>query len=109
MNRLWNNPPTTADGMLNYAALTLGEVRADLTETLSDLVLNGGQNALQPLLDAIEDDALIEALGRATAAPTPRLVTIMTQSAMSEALPSAVCFEGCSRGGPRQRPLSQLA
>ena len=95
MNRLWNNPPTTPDGMLDYAALTVAEVRADFAERLSDLVFNGGQAALQPLLDAIEDDALIEALGRATAAPTPRLVTIMTDLTRfeSEALLPESAFE----------------
>lgn len=54
MSRLWTNPPTLPDGNLDYAALTLAEVREDLAETLSDLVLNGGQEDAAPLLDAIE-------------------------------------------------------
>jgi hypothetical protein len=62
-----------------YATLSLTQVRDDLADTLSDLVINAGQEGLAALLDAIEDEALIEALRTASGPPSDRLVKIMNQ------------------------------
>ncbi|CAN5840042.1 hypothetical protein BH23PLA1_BH23PLA1_20310 [soil metagenome] len=42
-SRLWTNPPLKPDGKLDYSRLTLAEICEDLTESLLDLVFNGGQ------------------------------------------------------------------
>ena len=68
MSRLWKNPPTLPDGTFDYAALTLAEIREDLAETLSDLVINAGQEDAAPFLDAIEEDGLTEGLASACGA-----------------------------------------
>ena len=78
MKRLWTNPPTTPEGLLDYSALTLAEIREDLVETVSDFILNSGWSALQEALDILEDDALADALERSTIAPPDGLVKIMS-------------------------------
>ena len=77
MSRLCINPPTLSDGTLDYARLTLAEIREDLAETLADLVINAGQKDAAPLLDAIEEDDLREGLASASDQPSERLVSLM--------------------------------
>lgn len=77
MSRPWTYPPTLSDVPFDYANLTLAEIREDLLETLSDLVINAGQKELAPLLDAIQEDDLREGLANASGQPSARLVSIM--------------------------------
>lgn len=63
----------------DYALLSLGAIREDLAETLSDQVVNAGQKDLASLLKAIEDRSLVEAVSRASGPPSERLVTVMHQ------------------------------
>ena len=63
----------------DYARLSLTEIREDLAETLAEQVVNAGQEELASLLDAIEDEALVEALSRASGPPSERLITVMHQ------------------------------
>jgi hypothetical protein len=41
---------------MDYARLTVAELHEDLCEELSDLVLNAGKVALEPVLDRLEAD-----------------------------------------------------
>ena len=69
------NPPLKPDGTLDYARLTVAQVCEDLTETLLDLVENGGRGELVPFLnDCPEPDRL-----PAGAAPARSLVASMEQ------------------------------
>lgn len=77
MSGLWTDPPILFDGTLDYANLTLAEIREDLAETLADLVINAGQKELAPLFNAIEEDDLRESLANASGQPSERLVSIM--------------------------------
>ncbi len=72
-SRLWTNPPTKADGTLDYARLTVHEVLEDLTETLMDLVENGGQQALAVHLNALSELDLADV----SDVPSVKLVTAM--------------------------------
>lgn len=54
-SRLWNDPPSKPDGTLDYSALTPREICEDLTESLLDLIENGGQEQLVPFLDECPD------------------------------------------------------
>jgi hypothetical protein len=63
----------------DYAALSLAEIRDDLADTLSEQVFNAGQGNLESLLNAIEEDALVNALAEVSAAPSDRLVVAMSQ------------------------------
>jgi hypothetical protein len=68
-----SNLPLKADGSLDYARLTLGQVCGDLIETLSDMVVNGFQEDLEPFLnDCPEPDEL-----RIDAVPSGQLVEAM--------------------------------
>ena len=65
--------PLKPDGTLNYARLTLSQVCEDLVETLSDMVVNGFQEELEPFLnDCPEPEQL-----RADALPSGQLVEAM--------------------------------
>jgi hypothetical protein len=63
----------------DYARLSLAEIRDDLAETLSDQVVNAGQEELASLLNAIEDEALVGALSRVAGPPSEQLVKVMYQ------------------------------
>ena len=72
MSRLWTNPPLKPDGTLDYARLTVAEVCEDLTESLTDRVVNGGLDELQPFLDDLPDEDDLPA-----SAPADALVRFM--------------------------------
>jgi hypothetical protein len=77
-SRLWNNPPHTPDGLLDYARLTTAEITEDLHEGLFDRVVNGGQSELERYLIRLDefcpDD--VEEIP-AEPPPTPTLIRIM--------------------------------
>jgi hypothetical protein len=50
--------PIKADGRLDYAKMSLDQIRLDLVETVSDLVFNAGQEDLSALVDVLERDDL---------------------------------------------------
>jgi hypothetical protein len=85
MSRLWNNPPTTPDGRLDFARLMLAEIHEDLAERVGDVVVNGGQKTAAPLYKAIADGALRKALKKAKAPPSEDLVRVMRGLADREA------------------------
>lgn len=81
MSRLWSDPPLKPDGTLDYGRLTLAEIAEDLTETLLDLVENGGRAEFVPLLDALPD---VEAIPAEASAPAS-LVRAMEDALRIEA------------------------
>lgn len=69
--------PLKADGQLDYAKMSLGQIRFDLVETVSDLAFNAGQDDLSELVDLLERDDL-ESSTRSAEHATPMLVHAMT-------------------------------
>ncbi len=70
--------------MLDYASMSVGQIRDDLRNTLSDLVVNAGQRELAPLLDELEVHGLSSTLEEVSGAPSGRLVAAMTALAEME-------------------------
>lgn len=59
----------------HYHKLTLSEVADDLTETLSDLYVNAGEDHLEPLLEKLESVSI-----PTKTRPSERLITIMEKT-----------------------------
>lgn len=68
--------PFNAYGRLDYAKMSLGQIRLDLVETVSDLAFNAGQEDLSALIDALERDDL-ESSTRCGEHASPTLVRTM--------------------------------
>ncbi len=72
-SRLWTNPPLKPDGSLDYSQLTVAEICEDLSESLMDLIENGGIVDLQKFLEDLPpEDGL-----PTTLLPTDALVSFM--------------------------------
>lgn len=101
-SRLWNNPPVTPDGTLDYAQLTTAEVAEDLFDGLFDRIMNGGHEELTPFFEQLEafcpDFEDIPAEPR----PTPTLVAVMDELLRLEA-------SDCNWSTPRSRELLGVA
>ena len=69
--------PIKADGRLDYARMSLQQVRLDLVETVSDLAFNAGQDDLSALIEMLEHDDL-EASARSGEPASAALVDVMT-------------------------------
>ena len=79
VSRLWSNPPLDADGRLDFRRLTVAELHEDLTEELSDLVINAGKVALEPMLNRLEADELFARVRANTGTPSEPLISMMGQ------------------------------
>jgi hypothetical protein len=79
-------PALKPDGKLDYSKMSLGEIHADLLETVSDLAFNAGQDDLAPLLNDLERDELEASLRRVELAD-PGLAAMMTTLAEMETDP----------------------
>src|SRR5260370_12799 len=67
------------NGRLDYRRLTVAELHEDLTEELSDLVLNAGKLALEPVLARLEADGFFARVRANPDTPQEPLIVMMEQ------------------------------
>jgi hypothetical protein len=106
MSRLWTNPPIKPDGTLDYARLTLSEICEDLTESLMDRVLNGGDHELTPYMDNLPPADMFPAGASASEALVGLMEELLRLEAADSALRDPRTRDVLSRAG---RELSEAA